>query len=360
MPENPRLRLEPKTRLSTGLAIRFSNVLQMSEEDASRLTSILESDPLFERLFRPKDPNLKVFSRQGLPGTRLSPSFYEVRDTAQAPGGPEIESILFLHKDLIEKIKGIGAARFERYFLYEGSEQSLETIAEELGIGLELAGAIRSLTDKVLMNSDIFSARLPGALHPPESRFTRLAQYAGVERGEWEIRFLSPAMARGIYRIDYEKLKIIKKSELFNEKERKSLQSLIRILEMVNSRRSLIYRILKLIPRWQAEFFQKRDWDRLVSFKQKTAAREVGVTPAAVCRAVQGRSVLISDGEEVPLRDFFPSEKDIRKRRIAGFLRDNNEKRDRDLREILQARFGIQLSRRSVNVYRNEILGKKK
>src|SRR3989338_1589169 len=97
---------------------------------------------------------------------------------------------------------------------------------------------------------------------------------------------------------------------------------------MINSRRNLIYRILTLIPKWQRDFFESADWDRLKPFTQKSAAQELGVTPAAVCRAIQDRSVLPLNGQETPLADFFPSAKGILQRKEAGVKREKKEKTD--------------------------------
>jgi DNA-directed RNA polymerase specialized sigma54-like protein len=56
------------------------------------------------------------------------------------------------------------------------------------------------------------------------------------------------------------------------------------------------------------------------------------------------------------MTDFFPSAKDITKRKVAGLMRENKNKTDEEIRQILKNNFGVRLSRRSVNVYRNEIL----
>ncbi len=352
------LRLENRAQLSTRLAMRFSNVLEMSEEDASRLSSILEADPLFQKLFRPENPEMKVFSRQRFPGSHLSTSFYEIPEQAQAPASPEIESVLDKHTGLVEKIRSLGVENYEKYFLYEDGEKNISQIAAELNLSPEFVQEIRGLTDQVMMNPDFFAAKT-GISSTYKEHYTCLAEYLPPkDRTSTEIAFHSASMALGTYKIDYEKLRKLKENGALNDKEKKTLQETIRMLEMLNSRRSLIYRILMLLPKWQENFFSQNDWDQLVPFAQKSAAIELGVTPAAVCRAIQDRSVIVLGGQEMPLGDFFPSHKDIHKHKIDGFIKENKQKTDAEIRDIIERDFAIKLSRRSVNVYRNEILGK--
>ena len=356
------LKLSPRAQLSVRNAMRFSNVLEMSEEDATRLASILEADPLFQKLFKSQDPELKVFSRQRFPASRLSTSFYEIPEQAAEPAAAaDIEPLVERHKELVEKIRSIGPDRYESYFLHEDGEKTPQEIAKDLGLPLETVREIQGLTDQVLMNPDFFSSKMASTGAPElKMRYTRLAEYSSRPGLGVEIAFLSPGMARGTYKIHYEKLRRLKAGGALDEKERKTLQETVRLLEMINSRRNLIYRILTFIPKWQGDFFEKADWDLLKPFAQKRAAQELKVTPAAVCRAIQDRSVLSPAGQETPLTDFFPSAKDILKRKVAGFVRENKGRTDEEIRKILEKDFGVRLSRRSVNVYRNEILGRKR
>ncbi len=334
--------------------MRFSNVLEMSEEDASRLTQLLESDPLFQKLFRAEHPDWKVFSRARFPGSRLSTSFYEIPEKTQAPSSPEIESVLEKQSGLVEKIKTMGVERYEKYFLYEDGEKTVREISSELGVSEEFVKQVRALTDAVMMNPDFFASKTAPGIVASE-RSTCLAQIHGVTGGQTEISFFSPGMALGTYKVDYEKLKKLKDSVL-TDKEKKSIQDTLRNLEMINSRRTLIFRVLTLLPKWQVAFFLNRDWDHLRPLSQKEAAQELKVTPAAVCRAIQDRSVLVFEDQEVSICEFFPSRKDINKRKLTGFIRGNGALTDKEIQGVLERDFGIKLSRRSVNVYRNEIL----
>ena len=338
--------------------MRFSNVLKMSEQDISRLASLLEADPLFQKLCYSQDSELRVFSRTRFPSGRLSTSFYEIPPQASEPAAsPDIESLVEGHKELVDKIRWIGTERYESCFLNEDGAKTPAEIAKDLNLPLETVYQIQELTNQTLMNPDFFAFKR-ASLGASELKvnYTRLAQYESKSGSEIEILFLSPSMARGTYKIDYDKIRKLKLSGTLSESENKTLQKTVTMLEMINSRRNLIYRILTLIPKWQKDFFEASDWDRLKPFTQKSAAQKLNVTPAAVCRAIQNRSVLASNDQEIPMTDFFPSAKDITKRKVAGLMRENKNKTDEEIRQILKNNFGVRLSRRSVNVYRNEIL----
>ena len=344
------------------MAVRFSNVLEMSEEDVTRLSAILEKDPLFQKLFRAQSPEFKVFSRQKFAGAQLSTTFYEIPESSAGPAAsPDVEKLIENRQSLVEEIRRLGSDKYEAYFLNGDGEKTAEHAAAELGITVELARDIQKLTDQVLMNPDYFAAKLSHPGSPDiQVRYSRLAQYTAGPDGKPELVFLSPGLARGTYKIDYERLKKLRDGAALTEAERRKLQETVRTLEMINSRKNLIFRILTFLPKWQAGFFSSLDWTDLTPFSQKKAAGELSVTPAAVCRAIQERSVVAPNGQEAPLTEFFPSAKDILKKKMTGFVAGSKDKTDQQIRDAIERDFGVRLSRRSVNVYRNEILGRKK
>ena len=79
----------------------------MSEDEITRLASVLESDPLFAKLFRATDRDWKVFSRQRFQGGGFSSSIYELDEPSlpRAPASADVEKTLAAHKGLVEKIK---------------------------------------------------------------------------------------------------------------------------------------------------------------------------------------------------------------------------------------------------------------
>jgi len=79
-----------------------------------------------------------------------------------------------------------------------------------------------------------------------------------------------------------------------------------------------------------------------------------------ICRAIYGRSIVTPREVEKPLKFFFPGNKDVRKKLIQKIM--SSEPRgltDGSIAAILKDEFNISVSRRTVNVCRNELQGKK-
>jgi DNA-directed RNA polymerase specialized sigma54-like protein len=209
------------------------------------------------------------------------------------------------------------------------------------------------------MRSDFFQSSPAIALTAaPELsiQFKKIAQYRLSEDGSYEIHFFSPSLARGLYEVNYERLKELKKNRTLEEKEGQELQQMIRWMELINVRKNLLYRILKILPQFQKTFFESEDGSKRIPLSQKEAARELKVTPPAVCKAIQGRSVELPNGKEISLIHFFPSRKDLLKDKIEELLLSHPEYTDEQFRVKIAEQFGSSLSRRSVNMYRKEIL----
>lgn len=358
MAHRPELNLSARPELKTRLGIRFSSVLQMSEDEVSKLIALLESDYLFQKLHRAEDRDWKIFSRERFPSTKYTPSFYEFDETlsVQPAASPDVQTVLLTHKKLFKEIEKIGQENFESYFLYDEGEKSAAEIATELGIPESTVKEIRTLTDQILMQSQSQTSPVqPAQANELGLRYSKIAAYARKPNGEFEIDFMSPNMGRGLYKINYERLKKLKQSGALNSQEKKSVQELIEWLELINGRKNLIFKILKWLPVYQKDFFSSGDWDQLVPLTQKIVAKALNVTPAAVCRAIQNRSIDTVQGEEAPLVDFFPSTKDMAKRKLAPLFKENPNLSDEKMKTLIQKTFGIALSRRSVNIYRREI-----
>jgi RNA polymerase sigma-54 factor len=94
----------------------------------------------------------------------------------------------------------------------------------------------------------------------------------------------------------------------------------------------------------------------LVPYTQKELSRAIEVDQSLVSRALCGRSVLTPDGQEKPLKFFFPSKKNIRMDIIREIIR--SEKRpltDNAIKALLKEKYDIDVSRRTVNACRKEM-----
>lgn len=367
MENKSELQLVQQAELRSLLGIRFSTILEMSEQEISRLISFLENDPLFQKLFRTQDPEWKIIHRERFPSSRWTSSLYDIEEgrSPDQSSSQGVADLLENHRVIVEKIRKIGQENYEFYFLYDDGERSVPEIARELEIPEETVEEIREFTEKVLIHSDLSQSTVPGILPSTLSpelslNYVKVSAYHAKSDGSFQIVFYSPLMARGVYKINYEKLHKLKQVGVLDKQEKKRLQDMVKWLELVNSRKKLIFRILQLLPAKQKDFFLKGDWELLISLTQRMMAHELKITPAALCRAIRNRSIVMPHGEEVPLIRLFPSRKEILKKKIAPLIEKNSRLSDRMIQRLVQEKFGVSLSRRSINVYRNEIAGLKR
>ena len=89
---------------------------------------------------------------------------------------------------------------------------------------------------------------------------------------------------------------------------------------------------------------------------QRAFAAGLRLSPSTISRLIAGRSLKTPDMSEVPLRDFFPSKKEYIIDRIRKIMARPGAARrrlsDRLIACGLLERFGIKVSRRTVNLYR--------
>lgn len=353
------INLSNRATLSLRTGIRFSNMLEMGEEQVAQLISLVENEPLFQKFFRAQDQESKIFSRQRFPSTHLSSSFYEFKEELHpSQSGAELKQALLENQALLKEIEKIGRENFEKYFLYDDGSKSAGEIARELGIPEATAKAIVQLTEKVLIQREFSSA--PGDYgkdaHPePALAYTKIAAYEVRDIGKYEIQFFSALMARGLYQIHYERLRKLKKSNQLSDDEKRKVREIIKWIELINARKNLIYRLLKILPDLQKDFFLKGENEQLFPLTQREVARKLNVTPSAISRAISRRSAVLPQGREMPLQDFFLSRKIWLKERLTTILEEKKGLSDTKIQELVKKDFGISLSRRSINQYRQEI-----
>ena len=136
-----------QTRQEFKLIIRLeqANLLEMPEDEFNRLTTEVESSPMFKKLYRKE----RIIHYQRYPKTDLSSHFYQLNEEISAGTGTlDIESILYDKEDIVRQIQKIGLENFKRYFLYPEPGVSVEEIAQECNLELPEAEKINSLINE--------------------------------------------------------------------------------------------------------------------------------------------------------------------------------------------------------------------
>jgi len=342
--------LQARQEFKLIMRLEQAGLLEMPEEEFNRLTTEVESSPLFKKLYR-RD---KIIRYQRYPKTDLSPRFYQLNEEIAAGTDTlDVESLLSNKEDVIRLIKKIGLDNFKRYFLYPEPEVSAEEVARECNLELAEVDRINSLINEFSIMSEFYN---PSALSSEHG--IHYSKVASIERGSegFIIGYLSASYARGRYSIDYEKFEELRGSGAITGAEVKEIRQLFKRLELINSRKDTVTRILQGIVEKQAPYFESGNGKAVLPFSQKELAERIELVPSSISRAISGKSLETPWGEEKALKDFFPRPRMFRKELVRQLLETGEEfPSDEAIKAKLEQRFGVSISRRSIADLREEL-----
>ncbi len=338
--------LQMRQELRQVLRMEQATLLEMPEEEFQKLIARIERSPLFQRLYQQE----KVIRHHRFPGTDIASSFYQLKAELVADNSSlDVESLLLDKKHIVDQIKKLGREKFERYFLFPEPGMSEEEIARECNLAVAEVRKINRLIDELSVLSEFYH---PSALGSGEVYYNRIASVERDREG-FIIGYFSPSLARGRYAIDYERFEQLKNS--LTKAEIKEARQLLRKVELVNTRKDTLTRILQAVVERQALYLESSDLKALLPFSQKELARKIGLAPSSVSRAVRDNSIDTPWGKEVPLKHFFPRPKSFRKELLRQLLEAEGLASDEAIKARLRERFGVAISRRSVANLRKEL-----
>lgn len=334
--------------------IKLADLMELSESDFAKTIKKIENDPLFKKLFSPSNRQEKVISYLRFPRSGLAKSFYELKeDIAVDRSSLNIESFLDSRKEAIPVIKRLGIDKFKKYFLYNDGELSYKNISLACDLAEKEVTKIMTLIDDFSIHSEFFN---PSMINLDRNiAYSKIAKIEKDDSGDFGISFFSPHLVKGRYWINYEKLAELK-NRVFNQAELKKINRLLYTLKTINTRKSIIYKVIRKILKKQDVYFATANHKDLVSLSQRELAKEMNVNPSLISRAIARRSIETPWGEEYPVKYFFPSRKKTIKRLITDIIDDGKcIYTDEGIREELKKAFNIDISRRSVASYRQEL-----
>ena len=342
--------LQARQEFKMIIRLEQASLLEMPEEEFNKLIIEAEGSPLFKKLYRKE----KIIRYQRYPKTDISPRFYQLNEEIAAGTGTlDIESLLSDKEDVVQQIQKIGLENFKRYFLYPEPGVSVEEVAQECNLELPEVEKINSLINEFSISSEFYNPSTLSSEHG-----IHYSKVASVEREAegFIIGYLSPSHARGRYSIDYERFEELKGSGAINGAEIKEIRQLFKRLELINSRKDTVNRILQGIVEKQAAYFESGDPKSLLPFNQKELSEKTGLVPSSISRAIAGKSLETPWGEEKALKDFFPRPRRFRKELVKQLLETGEEfPSDEAIKAKLEQKFGVYISRRSVANLREEL-----
>lgn len=351
-----RLKQLPQTKQLLKLIgrIKLADLMELSESDFAKIIKKIENDPLFKKLFSPSNRQEKVVSYLRFPRSGLAKSFYEFKeDITVDRSSPNIESFLDTRKEAIPLIKRLGIDKFKKYFLYNDGELPYKDISLACNLAEKEVTKIMTLIDDFSIQSEFFN---PSMINLDRNiSYSKIAKIEEDDSGDFVINFFSLHLVKGRYWINYEKLAELK-NRAFSQAELKKIDRLLYTLKTINTRKSIVYQVIRKILKKQDVYFATGNSKNLVSLSQRELAREMNVNPSLISRAIARRSIETPWGEEHPVKYFLPSRKKIIKRLITDIIDDGKcIYTDEGIREELKKVFNIDISRRSVASYRKEL-----
>lgn len=331
------------------LRMEQANLLEMPEDDFHKLISEIEREPLFQKLYGKE----KLIRYQRLPRTDMSSSFYEIKEEVVADKGSlDVESLLQNKEHIVRLIQQLGMETFNKYFLFPESGMTPEEIARECDLDIPEVQKINSLIDDFSVRSEFYH---PSNITSDSIRYSKIASVDKDDKG-FIIGYFSAPLARGRYAIDYEKFEELKTAGKLADTEIKEARQLFKKLELINSRKDTITQILQNIIDKQALYLESGNSKSLLPLSQKELAKNIEVAPSSISRAIRGKSIETPWGKEVPLKNFFPRPKRFRMELLRQLLETDQElSSDEAIRNKLQEKFGVAISRRSVANLRKEL-----
>jgi hypothetical protein len=257
-------------------------------------------------------------------------------------------------KDLLRRLK-ISKSDFKKYFLYQEGGFDIQGIAERCGITVQECSLVYDLVNYAFIGKKDIALKRSDAPYRPDSEIASVR----IIKGEPVLSFNSLQMARGTYSVDAEKLKKLRSEEGFSKAQERRIGALLKKINLINFRTSAYHSVLQEIVNRQKNFIKTGDFADMAPLTQKEISDNLDLSRSMVSRVIKDKRLGTPRNDSLPLKSFTPSLKEIRLQKIGEILSSGESGgSDLELKRILEKRYGIYIARRTVNKYRNEILGK--
>ncbi|TBR21239.1 hypothetical protein EPO15_10770 [bacterium] len=333
------------TTVSTSVSLRgrlrLAHALRMPERDAEAEVREIEASRAFQLLREARVVSLQPYTRMRFAARRFQG--WELRSAGQ--GLPEV---LDGRGDLVGLMESMGQERFEEYFL-RAEGLSDEERAHACGISPIEAGQLRDLVNRLYVQSEFEAG---AGYEAPEKVMSAVAGIE-IESGRPVLAFFHQDVWKGRYEVDSGK-----RAEVLarlSPSEAREAEGLLFMLDLLERRKSTLYRALEALIVAQADYFVTRDPGRRVPLTQRTLAARLGVAPNAFNMVIGNKAVQLPWGPEVPIKVLMPSTKTILLDRLYELVTERPNLSDQGLGLELGRRFGARLSRRSVAQYRSDL-----
>ena len=261
----------------------------------------------------------------------------------------ELPELLSGDSSLAKIIRRIGQERFEECFLKDDF-LSDEARMKICGISLNELQKIKGLVNDLYIRSEFSSASLPS--EAPKKSYSVVLGIM-IENGKPALAFFSREIWKGRYSVD-----VLKKAKFLASLPREKADGLAGFLsriELIERRKTALYRILEILTEFQAEYLVSGDLGKRSPLTQRAVARKASLPPQSVNALVSNKAVQLPWGLEAPMKSLMPSSKTVLLGKLHDLIAEFPGRTDSELARSLPNLLGVKLSRRSVAQYRSEL-----
>jgi len=314
-------------RPSLGGALKLARLLEMPEREFEARVRRLEGNPLFSRLVEARAVKVERYS------ARFAARKPDGRELSMS--GEGLSELLDGRTGLVELVQRVGQELFEEFFLGESSVSDARR-AEACGISPDEVQSLRELVDRAYIQAELQG---PSAAAPAKT----YSAVAGVELDEERpvIAFFHREIWKGCYRLDGGRLAALRKSLPLPEARR--LDRLVCQLELLDRRKSTLYRALEALIEIQNDYFASGDPAARKPVTQAAVARRLDVAPSVLNRLISNKCIRLPWGMEAPMTALMPSRKRLLLDRVDELATANPGLSDERLRGEVARRFGVTL-----------------
>jgi hypothetical protein len=373
--KNLSMRISTDVSLKLKTDLRLFNILKKDEKDFMGLVKELQRDLLFLKLtsnyygcppvlYRRKIKNSGYAWKDNLENENV----VRTMDSSYISGG-----LMEGKEKVVRMIQKMGPEDFEKCFLHD-NPPSKDMVCKHYSLSSSDYEDIKNFVNGFIMAyENVPVMKLPSNYYkliasisvtppperPPKAGNPWMAPEApcscgGVTGDRLRIEYTNIHYARGIYRINEDSLRLLKDSDRLNKDEKKHLKDLLDLIKIINWKGLGLNRVIESLVQHQREYFLKKE-KFLKPMSQRQLAREIDLNPSTVSRIVFSKSLRTPWGEEVPLKNFFLSKKSYIIDKMKKILMKDKNISDNQIAEFLHHKYGVKISRRSVNLYRNII-----
>ncbi len=321
--------------------MKLAHLMGMPEGDFEARVRELEGDPVFHRLVDTRVVSVQLYAGSGF-GTRRFGG-WGLRTASDG-----VSSVLDGKGELAKLLHKVGQEPFEKCFLRDEAMDDSDRAAI-CGITREEAGQLRDLVNRLYVQAEFDGASSETA---PAKVYSAVAGVM-VEGGKATLAFFNREIWKGCYKIDEHKRQQL--LDTMPDVEAKHAERILRDLELLDRRKTSLFRLLEVLLEAQERFFVSGDPGQRVPLTQRATAGKLDMLPSVFNRLISNKSIELPWGLETPLKTLFPSRKSMLLDRLHELIREHPSSTDETLRKLVAHIHGAKLSCRSIAQYRAEL-----